>query len=40
MCLNNWTSAGYVNKQDIEDTASLPDVKEEDSDDDDDRYLF
>jgi hypothetical protein len=38
MCLNNWTSAGYINNQDIEDAAGLPDVKEED--DDNEEYLF
>jgi len=38
MCLNNWTSAGYVNKQDIEDTAGLPDVNGDEEDDEGDLF--
>jgi len=33
MCLNNWTSAGYISKQDIEDAAGLPEVNRDDEDD-------
>jgi hypothetical protein len=38
MCLNNWTLASYINTQDIEDAAGLPDVNKDD--DDDDRHFF
>ena len=27
MCLNDWTSAGYVSKDDIEEAARLPEIK-------------
>jgi hypothetical protein len=32
LCLGTWSKLGFINKGDIQDTAGLPDLKEEDSD--------
>jgi hypothetical protein len=32
LCLNNWSQQGFVNKEHLQEAASLPEVDDEESD--------